>query len=58
MKKGWLIESCVIALSVVVLALCLKSGIDNFVNKRDSLSGIDEEYTKDKFIINIPPTKK
>lgn len=48
-----MIESCVIALSVVVLALCLKSGIDNFVNKDRivSVKGLAEvEVPADKVI--------
>lgn len=53
MKKSWLIESCIIALSVVVLAFCLKGGIDNFVNKDRivSVKGLAEvEVPADKVI--------
>ena len=32
--------------------------IDNFVNKRDKLSGIDKQYTKDDYIVNVPSTDK
>lgn len=53
MKNSWLIESCIIALSVVVLAFCLKGGIDNFVNKDRivSVKGLAEvEVPADKVI--------
>ena len=53
MKKNWLIEACIIALSVVVLAFCLKGGIDNFVNKDRivSVKGLSEvEVAADKVI--------
>ncbi len=31
--KGWILEAVIIAAGLIVLGLCLKSGIDNFVNK-------------------------
>ena len=56
MKKNWLIEACIIALSVVVLAFCLKGGIDNFVNKDRivSVKGLSEvEVAADKVISQL-----
>ena len=53
MKKSWLLESCVVALSVVILAFCIKGGIDNFVNKDRivSVKGLAEvEVPADKVI--------
>jgi hypothetical protein len=31
--KGWILEAVIIAAGIIVLGLCLKSGIDNYVNK-------------------------
>ncbi|MBR5856747.1 MAG: SIMPL domain-containing protein, partial [Bacteroidales bacterium] len=53
MKRGWFVESCIIALSVIILAFCLKAGIDNFVNKERivSVKGLAEvEVPADKVI--------
>ena len=44
MKNNWLTEASILALAVVVLAFCLKSGIDNYVNKERivSVKGLSE----------------
>lgn len=44
MKNNWLTEASILALAVVVLAFCLKSGIDNYVNKDRivSVKGLSE----------------
>jgi hypothetical protein len=32
-KETWIVEAAVIAVGVIILGLCIKGGIDNFVNK-------------------------
>ncbi|MBQ1723360.1 MAG: hypothetical protein II034_06165, partial [Muribaculaceae bacterium] len=31
--SGWMVEALIIAAGVIILGLCIKGGIDNFVNK-------------------------
>jgi hypothetical protein len=46
--KGWILEAAILAAGVIVMGLCLKTGIDNYVNKdrKVTVKGLSERQVK------------
>ena len=54
--KGWILEAAILAAGVIVMGLCLKTGIDNYVNKdrKVTVKGLAErEVNADKVTWSI-----
>ncbi len=51
-SNGWILEAAIVAVGIAILGLCLKSGIDNFVNKdrKVTVKGLSEKDVPANFV--------
>ena len=51
-SKGWVLEAVIVAVGIAILGFCLKSGIDNFVNKdrKVTVKGLSEKQVPANYV--------